>query len=711
MPIMTRMRESMPVILFGLLIAFLITIIFEWGMDYLGMSGGQSNFIGEVEGKKITSQEYNELVKQATDNQKQQTGNEPDENQQKQLRQQVWDQLVTQRLVELQIAKLGLKVPDQEIIDWVRGENPPEDLKRNFVDSTGTFRRDMYDQFLTNPNQFIRDPNGTDQSYGTKWLADYEKNLRQRRLSEKLQSVITASVRVGEGEITRRFMDNNVSYNALFAFFDPNTFVKDEEVTVSDADVKSFYQENIEQYKFPASRKVKYVTFLENPSAQDSADASKSIQDDYKAATNGADFLSLAATRSDKPDSGNWFKHGELAGELESAVFSAKVGEIVGPISQPDGYHLLKVLAERKGTAEFVKASHILIQIPAGAESTSARTTAADVASRARAGQSFAALAATYSKDPGNAQKGGDLGWFGKGRMVKEFEQASFNARVGDLVGPVRTAFGMHVIKITGRDNRELKVARIVSKTAASAQTRNDVYERATDFSVNAKGSEFTKEALSIGIEPKESELQEKGGFIPGLGVNESVTKWAFKNSVGAVGDAYSITNGWAVFTIIETKEAGVRPFDELKESLKPQVLRNKKIEKLKEVASGMKAKLAAGDSLTKLSAIDTRLQVQRTGDFSLSGSAPGVGRDLNFFGALEAMSVGQVSNPVASTRGAYLIQLVSKTPFDSTAYAGLRESLRTEMLREKRTRHISEWLTKMKESATIEDNRDVFFR
>lgn len=711
MPIMTRMRENMPVILFGLLIAFLITIIFEWGMDYLGLSGGQQGVVGEVDGKKITYQEFNELVRQASESQKQRTGTEPDDNQQKQLRQQVWDQIVTQRIVEQEINKLGLKVPDQEIVDWVRGENPPEDLKQNFVDSTGQFRRDMYDQFLANPNQFIQDPEKQDPAYGTKWLANYESNLRQRRLSEKLQSVITASIRVSEGEMKRRFVDQNVKYNALFAFFEPNSFVKDEEVTVTDADLKSYYEDNIESYKFEATRKLKYVTFLENPSAQDSADALKSIRDDYKTAIGGTDFPSLSALRAEKPDSGTWFKHGELAGDLESAAFVAKVGDVVGPIVQPDGYHLLKVLEERKSADAFVRASHILIQIPADAESTNARATAADVARRAKAGENFAALAATYSKDPSNAPKGGDLGWFGKGRMVKEFENACSKARVGEIVGPVRTQFGMHIIKVTGRDARELKIARIVSKIVASPQTRNDAEERARDFSANAKESELTKEAESIGIEAKEAEVQEKGGFIPGVGVNESVTKWAFKNKIGAVSEAHSIPNGWAVFAIVEAKDAGVKPFNDVKEQFRATVLRNKKIEKLTDVAAGLKAKLAPGDSLTKLTSLDSRLQVQRTGEFALNASAPGIGRDLNFFGALEAMNVGQISTPVTSPRGAYLIQLVSTSPFDSTAFAGQRESLRSQMLQEKRGRYIGEWLTKMKEAASIEDNRDIFFR
>ncbi len=712
MPIMTRMRESMPVILFGLLIAFLVTIIFEWGMDYLGLTSGrgQHGAIGSVNGKEITFQEFSELVRNVSENQQQQSNVEPDENQMRQIRQQVWDQLVNQRLIDEQINKLGLVVSDQEIVDWVRGENPPEDLKRNFVDSTGTFRRDVYEQFLRDPNQFIRDPQGVDQTFGSKWLANYEKNLRQRRLQEKLQSLVTASVRVSEGEVRRRFLDQNIKYDVLFALFEPNTFVKDEDVTVTDADLKSYYDENLEVYKIQPSRKLKYVTFLEHPSAADTAAKMSEIEEALKKAREGQDFLQLVNLYSDRPDSGAWFKHGELSPSIERAVFAAKKGDIVGPLNEFDGFHIIKVLDERKGGPEFVRASHILFQLT-GADSNDVKATAREVAQKARAGADFAALAATYSKDHGTAQQGGDLGWFGKGRMVAEFEQAAFKAKVGDVVGPIRTTFGLHIIKVTGRDSREVRLAQIVTKLVASSQTKNDVADRAKDFAVLAQSSEFTKEANAVGLEVREAEVQEKGGVIPGLGVNESVTRWAFKNRVGSVSDPFTVPNGWAVFTIAEAKDAGVRPFDEVKESFRPQVLRKKKMEKVKEIAASLKAKLAPHDSLTRLTTLEPRVQVQGTGAFLASAGIPGVGRDLSFLGVVEGLNPGQISAPFIGFRGVYLVQLLTKSAFDSTAYASQREILRTQMLQEKRNRYVGEWLGRLKETADIEDNRDLFYR
>jgi|WetSurMetagenome_2_1015567.scaffolds.fasta_scaffold03595_6 peptidyl-prolyl cis-trans isomerase D len=711
MPIMTRMRESMPVILFGLLIAFLVTIIFEWGMDYLGTRGGKTEVVGKVNGHPISYQDFSEMLKSVTENQKAQKGAELDDNTLRQSREQVWQALVTQQVLQDEIKRLGITVTDQEIVDWVRGDNPPEDLRGNFVDSTGQFRKDLYEQFLSNPNQFLRDPEGKDAAYGTRWLANYEKSLRQRRSQEKLQSVVLASVRVTEGEVFRRYCDQSQRFEAAFALFDPGQLVKDSAVQVTDSDLRKYYEEHLEQYKVTAARTLKYAFFPEVPSAGDSSSRQSGIEDAAKKVKSGMDFLEVVSTYSDKPDSGTFFRHGELSQPLEKAVFASKVGDVVGPILDAGSYRLMKVLEERRSGTEYVHVSHILFQMDASKDTVQAKATAQRVAREAREGKDFAALARQYSQDPSTGQRGGELGWVQKGRMVKAFDEAAFKAKPGEIVGPVRTPFGLHIIKVHARDARELKVASVVMAIEPSSQTKNDIFQRSQDFAYNAKESDFVKEAASSGLEPKEIEIQEEGGVIPGLGVNPSVTRWAFSSKVGSVSESYSFTNGYAVFSVVKVRDAGVQPFDEVKEMLRPATLREKKIVQVKEIAAGVRAKLAAGDSLARVSTLMPGIRVQQTGSFTLNSSVMGIGRDPAFLGAVEALSPGQISPAVQSQRGAYLIQLFSRTPVDSVGFVGQRDGLRAQVLQEKRNRFLSEWLEKAKADADIVDHRDMFFR
>ena len=711
MPIMTRMRDSMPVILFGLLIAFLVTIVFEWGMDYLGIRGGsRQDVIGRVNGSKITYREFSDLLKSMSDNSKAEGGQDPDETASREMRDRAWQSLVTERLVDEEVKRLGITVSDDELREWVFGENPPADLKRNFTDSAGNFNRELYEQVLSNPNQYMQDPRGADPNYGAHRLAEMERALRQQRIQQKLQSLILSTVRVTDGELEQRFADANVHYDALYALFDPAAVVKDADVTLTDDDIRAYYTENVDLFKVEASRKLKFVLFMETPSASDTAARMKDMEDVAQKARAGIDFLQLVYTYSERPDSGVVFHRGELGRVLDSLVFSASPGQIVGPVEDLDGLHLVKVLSEAKGSNEYVHAAHILLPV-SGADSAKTKLQAESIAHQARAGADFAALARTYSQDASNASNGGDLGWFTKGRMVPVFEKAVMAAKTGDVIGPVRTQFGLHVIKILGKDNRDVTMAHVLMKITASSQTKNDQSDRAKDFAYNARESDFTREAQQTGLEVHETQFQEKSTMVPGIGIYENIVRWAFGAKVGAVSDPYTITNGSAVLCVTEAKEAGVRPFEEVRDQLRPAAMRKKKMDRVKALASDARAKLQASDSLTALTRVDPQVSVLSTGSITLSAPVPGVGRDMAFMGALAGLRIGEISPPVLGTRGAYLIQLLAKSPFDTTAYNAQKELLRARALQEKRGRFLTEWVTKLKERADIEDKRDVFYR
>jgi hypothetical protein len=254
-------------------------------------------------------------------------------------------------------------------------------------------------------------------------------------------------------------------------------------------------------------------------------------------------------------------------------------------------------------------------------------------------------------------------------------------------------------------------VAQVLTKLEPSAQTRNEIYERARDFAYNARNSDFDSEAQQTGLEVKEAQVQQQGGVIPGLGMNESVIRWAFKNKIGEVSEPYTINNANVVFMIADAKDAGVKPFDEVKESIRPATLRKVKIDRVMQMAAEARAKLGPSDSLAQIEQINPAVNVQQTGQFSVAGAVPGVGRDPGFMGAVSGLQPGQVSAPVRGTRGAFLVQLLSKTDFDSTAFQAQKEMLTSRMTQEKRQRFMTDWLAKLRENAEIVDNRDMFFR
>lgn len=697
MPLMTRMRDNMPAIIIFLVFAFILTIIFEWGMDYLGLSSQQQEYVGVINNRNINYQEFVELVRERSEQQKTQTGKEPDENELNRIRDEVWNSLVMQTLIDEEIHRMGIEVPDQEIIDWVKGENPPEFLHRQFVDSLGNFNRQAYESAIADPrNKEI-------------WIR-VEEGLKKQRMQEKLQSIILAGVRVSESEIFQKFAEQNLKLGAEYIFFDPNKFVTDEEANVTDANIEKFYNENSSEYKVEATRKLKYVKFIEAPSSKDTLSVVAELDDVIRRTTSGADFLDLYQTYSENQVTDIFYKPIDVTPVKADKLFSAKVGDIVGPFADTDGYHLVKILEEKTGTEEFIRASHILFSTQ-GADSVKVLAEAKNVLNRIRGGEDFAKLAEKYSQDPGSAVKGGDLGWFGKGRMVKQFEDAALKTPVNQITGPIRTQFGYHIIKVTGKSKRELKIADIAIPVRVSSETRSAIYQNAQDFKFLAEENDFIKEAEVLNYEVLETPAFGEKGIIPGIGHHPSINRFAFEKKLGTISDVLPLTEGYGVFMISEVKKEGIRPLAELKESIRPRVLRDKKMQLLKNKVSDYRKQLQPGDPLSKLSQQNPDLAIQTTGQFTPGGGVPGIGRDMMFIGSLLALKLNEVSKPFEGMRGYYIAKLTDRVEIDSTAYKAQKEMLSTQILQTKKSQFLSEWLEQLRKNAEIKDNRDLYFR
>lgn len=697
MPIMTKMRDNMPTILIGLVVVFLITIVFEWGMNYTGQRG-QHDAVGVIEGKKISYAEFSELVKRMADNQKQQSGTDPTDESMRQIREQVWNSLVSQALFEKVIAKAGIGVSNQEIIDWVRGENPPEFLIQQFRDSTGHFNRAAYESAINDPrNKEI-------------WI-QVETALRQQRLNEKLQSMVLASVQISPGELQERFTDMSVKLKAEYALFDPNKFIDEKNLAVTDDELRRYYNDNQEDFKAKASRKLKFVLFSDQATAKDTEDVRADLMQALGQAKAGLDFVDVQKKFSESAVDPVTAKHGTMSPGREKVLFAAKVGELVGPVLDNDGYHLSKILEEKKSDQTSIHARHILLNIPSGGSEEAVIAKAKDLIGRAKKGEDFASLAKQFSQEPGAAMSGGDLGWFGKGRMVKPFEDAAMKGKPGDVIGPVKTQFGIHVIKIEGRDSRELKIADIHIAVKASSQTKDGASQNAQDFAYVAKNGQLEKEAEGLKLQVKETPEFQKGGFIPGLGFTEAASNFAFKNKVNTISDAYPVTGGYAVFKVSEVKNEGVRPFEEVKDGLKPRVLRKLKMAALKELVAKQRASVSDNASLLALRGADAKIEADTTGEFSANGGIPMIGRDNAFIGTALALPIGKVSQPVEGVRGCYLLKVTSRSAFDTAAFNMQKPILAQQMLQEKKQQMMMEWMEKLKEKADIVDNRDQFFR
>jgi parvulin-like peptidyl-prolyl isomerase len=694
MGMMAKMRNLAPVFIITVGALFVLFMVIS-DSNVLEAIGGRTNDVGSVNGIDISYQEFQAAVERQREQQKQQTGNDIPEEQFDQFRDQVWESLVTEKLIDQEVKRLGITVSDEEIKDIILGDDPPAFLKQNFIDSLGQFNRELYEQAIFDPQN-------------KQVLLQAEESVRQMQYRKKLQSLLEAGITVSEDEVKRKFIEQNISMEGKFALF-PNALFPDSTFKPTENDLRKFYDENPDKFKINAQRKLSYVLFRHEPSHADSMLVIKNLENVKKTAENDtSDFKYFADIYSETPYSIDTLTASGLSDEAINELKHAKIGSIVGPVPSKTGgyalYHLVNIIPSKD---KFVRASHILI--------SQMGDDAANLAEANRIyqelinGADFKQMAMKDSKDPGSAKNGGDLGWFGKGMMVKEFEDASFGAKVGVVQKPVKSSFGYHIILVTDESNSKYVVEKITNSVTESAVTRDAKSTAATDFSYLAKKNGFEKEAELMSYT-----IQESGSFtinspsIPGIGANKRLVAFAFENGLNSISEVYKLPNGFIVAKVSEVIAEGLEKFEDQQPKIRQLYVVEKQFEKSRELALNVMKK--ANNNIDNVNQIDPRIQVVNTGKFNAASSIPLLGKDNAVIFTALSMKPGETSEPIKGLRGYVAFHLNEKTAFDSTAFNNQSATLRNSIFQEKKSVALNTWLTKIKENADIVDNRYMFF-
>lgn len=694
MGMMAKMRNLAPVFIITVGALFVLFMVIS-DSNVLEALGGRTNDVGSVNGIDISYQEFQLAVERQRESQKQQTGNDVPEEQFDQFRDQVWETLVTEKLIEQEVQRLGITVSNQEIKDIILGDEPPAFLKQNFIDSLGRFNREMYEEAIFNPqNEQI--------------LLQAEEIVKQTRYREKLQSLLEAGITISEDEIMRKFIEQNTFMDAQYGL-SANALFPDSVLSITEKDLRNYYEANPDKFKVNAQRKLSFVFFRNEPSNADSMLVIKNLENVKRMAENDtSDFKYFVDIYSEVPYSVDTFTVSGLSNEAIEAFKEAKKGSIVGPVPSTRGgydlYHLLNIIPTSEKS---VKASHILVSQMGDDAANLAE--ANRIYDELKNGADFAQAAQNYSKDPGSAKMGGNLGWFSKGMMVKEFEEACFSGKVGEIQKPVKTSFGYHIILVTDQATSKYVVEKINNAIQESATSRDAKFTAASDFSFLAKKNGFEKEA-----ELMTYSIQQSGSFtlkstsIPGLGANKRLVSFAFENSLNSISEVHKLPGGYVVAKITEVIPDGLEKFEDNQPKVRQLLVVEKQYEKASELATEVMKK--AGNDLNKVNQIDSRIQVGTTGRFNSTTSIPTIGKDNAFIFTALTMKPGDISEPVRGLRGYFIFQLTEKTPFDSTAYQAQAGTLRSNVIQEKKTASLNAWLAEIKEQADIVDNRHMFY-
>jgi peptidylprolyl isomerase/peptidyl-prolyl cis-trans isomerase D len=705
--VMNKMRDSMPYIIVFLIIAFVGLIVFEWGMSYTGMNSGSVNSFGKVNGEEITYQQYEQMLQQQLETMRQQNGGKDvDDATLEQLKEQVWNSLVQQTLTKQEIARLGITVSDNEILDFIynRPDQLPEPIKRNFIDSTGVFNTEFYQQAL-----------GMKTKEATQFWTQVEAYMREILLSDKLQTYITASVIVTENDVLQKYKDDNIKASFKYAFLDLNSVTDTTQFQVSDDDMKTYYNEHKDEFKQEEAVKFKYVVFSDAPTIDDTNSIKKQmeflVKDMKNAKLEDSTLIKLVNDNSTAPFKADFQKPNQIGQTGKNALnflFGAKPDETSELLMDQDGFKILRLLESKEGEDVYVNASHILVNF--GTDTAAAKKQIEDILKRAKSGESFDKIAFEVSQDPSAKQNSGDLGWFTKGAMVKEFEDASMNGKVGDIVGPIKTQFGFHIIKIKDKSRKEFKFAEIKKPVTAGQRTKDIARKKAQEFLSDVENGAIIDSLAKNMMMPLLSTPEiSKGGFVPGAGQNKNVIEFGLANKKSKIYGPTKVQGGYALYMITDKIAEGHKNYDSIKTTLvKPKVAQIKKFNYLQKIAGDLKNRISGGDIL----GLQTMFPMYAFGtsdSISISKPDAKLGLDYPLYNTVFSMKPGEVSNPIKGTRGYYVAVLNWVTPFDQNDYVVKQTDIRKQLLGTKKQQAVQEWMNNLTNNAKIEDNRDKY--
>lgn len=697
MAVITRIRKRVGLLIGFVGVSMILFILGDLVTSNSGLLQGNSDVVGVIGDEKVHYQEYNRRVETLTENYKINTKNENvDQNTQDMLREQAWGMFVTDNTTGREIKKLGLTCSAGELYDMCVGTNPHPQIKQAFTDpKTGVFDP-------ANVIKFLKDLPNRDENTQRQWKT-FEDAIADERIATKYKDLIKAGLFVTGEEAKRNFEEAQKNASIRFARLDLNT-IPDSSVKVDDSDLSSYYNANQQKYKQAETiRKVEYITFDVNPSPEDRAAVLASIQNLGKEYAATSDNLSFVSQNTDGAVDTTYHAKGTLPVMVDTALFNAAIGTIVGPYEEGNSVKVSKLTGE-KVVSDSVKARHILINIMDG-DSTKAMATADSLKNAVKKGAKFADLAMMFSKDQGSAIKGGDLGWFRQGMMVPTFNDACFNGKKGDM--PIVTSqFGIHLIEILDKSagSKQVQVLTLERKIEPSQRTYDAAYNKANEFaSKNSTGEAFDSAIVKQGLNKRIADnIRENDKNIPGLDQPRELVRWAYTAKKGELSKIFTFGDKYVMAHLVGIKEKGTLPLDEVKDAVTVEARKIKKAQMLLDKFN------AAGSG--DVDAIAQKLNVTATDADNVNFAnsyIPGMGNEPAMVGTIFAMKAGQTSKAIKGENSVAVIMVKSfTTPPATTDFSANIKQLQDQ----RKSRSDYEVQNTLKEKANIADNRAKFY-
>ena len=574
-----------------------------------GSNPAQQGLIGLVNGVPIEYRDFAENLRERTITYAEQSGSDISDATRDALREETWNSMVTDILIDREIDRLNIDIPDEMVFETL-WNNPPQAVYQApaFQDDEGNFSFDEYHRNI--------------QMYPERWeqLATYYRNSLQRQI---LQREIQSAAMVSDNELWAEFVARNEKVRVTYVAVDPGR-IDPEPLTPTEDEARAYFRQHRSDYERPAECVLDYVDFPK------------------------------VATQEDEDD---------IVMRLE------------------------------------------------------------ELADAARSGEDFAELARAFSEGPSGPQ-GGDLGYFGRGAMVEEFDDVAFSLDIGEVSDPVKTRFGYHVIKVedkrTEDGEQQVRASHILMEIRPSEQTLVEIEEKLREFADAARSEGLEAAAEEMGYEVKTTLPFPDDRFIPGIGNLRPAVKQAFEGRVGDVLGAFVTSEAYYMFEVARKIPRELPTFEQLAAEAEESgrqnpvitdLIEERQSERAEAIAAEIASAVKSGQHLEE-AATARGYDVISTDFFSRRGYVPSVGSGNAFIGTSFGLRAGQTSGMVHvdSPDRYYVIRVEERTAANQQEFASQEEELRNQVLQREQIQLFSSWLEDMMDQADIKDYRDSFF-
>ncbi|MCJ7507806.1 MAG: peptidylprolyl isomerase [candidate division Zixibacteria bacterium] len=367
--------------------------------------------------------------------------------------------------------------------------------------------------------------------------------------------------------------------------------------------------------------------------------------------------------------------------------------------------------AESRASLNFV----VIPKVPTPDDMQKTKSDLLRIKMEAEQGEDFATLAQYYSDDKVTAEKGGDLGWFTRGKLIESFEQAAFSLKVGEISQPIRTEYGWHLIKLLEKrgagKNEELHASHILLKISASEHTIDSLKVIAEDLAKQATKMGLKEAARQNNLNFSSADFFFRDSIIPGMGYNLGANLFAFENKAGKISDPIETKNGFYVVEVKDRKPAGIYPLDEVKQKIKDKIALNKAGDLALEEAQRIYQEAEMSKSL-EIAANKFNQRLQGLDYFSRSSKLTQVDDNPRLVGTVFSLNEkNKISPPLRTENGIYLIEFISRIPISEEKFAQAKDSLYQQLVIQKKTQAYQDWFEQIKKKAKIEDYRNRFYK